>query len=258
LEFGLPYIVETIIQLKYVELESRVRKALLVLKHRASEHSNEILEYKITNKGYEIGSQYEADHVISGSAVRRAPVEGLVNYLKDFGSSMDVSIRLIEDTLIKMGQSLPEERYPSKEAFFEAIKNGEAAISKLESQPIPLGADIYGTASCPFRDTVKQLSDENNEAFVALTEKHRMLHPDAAVVHPFCVCHQNVRKIILDKTLINGSRIKSQTILCRSSALDKTAFDSQALDDIGLDQDEALKLLRANTCLYRLEIDKER
>ncbi|MDI6817035.1 MAG: ATPase domain-containing protein [Actinomycetota bacterium] len=257
LEFGLPYIVETIIQLKYVELESRVRKALLVLKHRASEHSNEILEYKITNRGYEIGSQYEADHVISGSAVRRAPVEGLVNYLKDFGPSMDVSIRLIEDTLIKMGQSFPEEHYPSKEAFFEAIKSGEAAISKLESQPIPLGDDIYGTASCPFRDTVRQLSDENNEAFIALTEKHRTLYPDAAVVHPFCVCHQNVRKIILDKTFINGSHLKSQTILCKSSALDKTAFDSRALDDVGLDKDAALELLQANTCLYKLELDEE-
>jgi len=257
LEFGLPYIVETIIQLKYVELESRVRKALLVLKHRASEHSNEILEYTITKRGYEIGSQYEADHVIMGSAVRRPPVEGLVNYLKDIGPSVDVSVKLIEDTLTKMGTSFPEENYATEEEFFNAVDRGEAAISKLESRPIHLGKDVYATSQCPFRDTVDELNKENREAFESLTEKYKKLHPDIAVVHPLCVCHQNVRGIILNKTHINGKPISSETILCKSEAMGETSVGSKALSSSGLTEDGAKKLLDSNVCLFRLLINED-
>ena len=255
LEFGLPYIVEAIIQLKYVELESRVRKALLVLKHRASEHSNEILEYKITGRGYEIGSHYEADHVITGSAIPRPAVEGLVSSLKDLGPSMDVSVRLIEDTLTKMGQSFPEEHYATEEEFFNAIEKGIAAISKLESRPIPLRKDVYATAQCPFKDTVKELRDKNQDTFVALTETHKKKYPEIAVVHPFCVGHQNARKLILGKTYIGGKPISSETILCKSRVLGEMAFGPEALKTSGLSEGEAQELLGGYTCLYRLFID---
>lgn len=256
LEHGLPYIVETIIQLKYVELESRVRKALLILKHRASQHSNEILEYTVNSRGYQIGGQYEADHVISGSAIRRSPVEGLVSYLSDAGPSMDVSVRLIGDTLTKLGQSFPEEHYVDEKEFFSAIEKGEAGISKLESNPIHQGKDIYATEECPFKATVNELHERNRESFAALTEKYRKNYPDRAIVHPFCASHQNVRKLILEKTHIGGKPIHIETLVCRSKTLGDIRYDARAIGLSGLDECRAEKLLGNNACLYRLIIDE--
>ncbi|NCO66673.1 MAG: hypothetical protein COW32_03570 [Candidatus Aquicultor secundus] len=258
LEFGLPYIVETIIQLKYVELESRVRKALLVLKHRASAHSNAILEYTISNKGYKIGDQYEADHLITGSATRRPVVEGLLNSLSHVGGpSLDVSVRLIEDTLLKMGQSFPEEHYANKQEFFDAIEKGEAGISKLESKPLPRGNDIYATAICPFKATIIELSDKNYEAFIAMTETYREKYPGRAIVHPFCVCHQNVRELILGKTYVEGQPIHSETLVCKSNVLEDISYGSEALKPLSLTTDNADELLKGDVCLYSLLIGKE-
>ncbi|MHB8842091.1 MAG: RAD55 family ATPase [Candidatus Aquicultor sp.] len=259
LEFGLPYIVETIIQLKYVELESRVRKALLVLKHRASAHSNAILEYTITNKGYKIGDQYEADHLITGSATRRPVVEGLLNSLSNVGApSLDVSVRLIEDTLLKMGQSFPEEHYADQQEFFGAVEKGEAGISKLESIPLLRGNDIYATAICPFRATIIELSDKNYEALIALTDSYRKKYPDRAIVHPFCVCHQNVRELILGKTYVDGKPIHSETLVCKSNILEDISYGSQALKSLSLSTDNADGLLKGDVCLYTLLIGKNK
>ena len=256
LEFGLPYIVETIIQLKYVELESRVRKALLIMKHRASKHSNEIVEYTITDKGYQIGRQYEADHVITGSAVPRPAVEGLASSLSDVGPSLDISIRLIEDTLTRMGQSFSEEHYDSKEDFFEAIEKGEAGISKLESRPIPRAEDTYATEQCPFRATVSELNERNPEAFIALTGRYKKKYPGRAIVHPFCVSHQSVRELILGKTYINGKPIHTETLVCRSEVLGSISYGIKALKSNGMAKREAESLLDMNACLYKLLIDK--
>lgn len=258
LEYGLPYIVDTIIQLKYVELESRVRRALLVLKHRASRHSNEILEYTITDKGFAIGDQYEADHVISGSATRRSSVEGLVSYLSDTDASMDVTVELIEDALTKMGQSLPEEHYANEEEFLGAVEKGEAGISKLEANLIGRGNGIYATPACPFKQNIIELSNKNHEAFLALTERYRKKYPDMAVVHPFCVCHQNVRELILGKTYVGGKPIKSETLACKSNVLGQTSFGTKALEANGLDKLDACSMLGSDVCLYTLQIKKER
>lgn len=256
LETGFPYIVDTIIQLKYVELESRVRKALLVLKHRASRHSNEILEYMITDRGLLIGGQYEADHLISGSATRRPAVDSLVSYLSDTGTSMDVSVKLIEDTLVKMGESLPEEHYKTTQDFLKAIEKGTAGISKLESKPTQRTNGVYATSACPFRANIIALSNENHDALVALTDLYKKKYPYLAVVHPFCVCHQNVRELILSKTYVAGKPIKSETLACKSSVLGGIGFGTKAMNSTGLSEKQVLELIGSDVCLYTLGIDE--
>jgi hypothetical protein len=257
LEFGIPYIVETIIQLKYVELESRVRRALVVLKHRASKHSNEIVEYTIDDKGYRIGKQYAADHVISGSAVRRTSIEGLVSCLADTGSSVDMTVLLIEDTLVKMGDSMPDEEYSSMSEFEEAIKLGSAGLSKLESSTEKRSAGIYATSVCPFRSTILDLLDRNHESFSALTDVYKRKYSDRAIVHAFCVCHQNVRELILKKTRIDGKPVKSETLVCRSRAMGGTEYDREAMASLRLTKDDVNELLGENACLYTVCVEDE-
>jgi KaiC/GvpD/RAD55 family RecA-like ATPase len=257
LEFGIPYIVETIIQLKYVELESRVRKALVVLKHRASKHSNEIVEYTISDFGYKIGKQYSADHVISGSAVRRRSIESLIECISDAGSSADLTVRLIEDTLTKMGDSMPNEHYETKDEFVEAIKNGRAGVSKLEANPVSCTDGIHATSVCPFRTTILDLLDRNHEAFMNLAESYKNKYSDLAIVHPFCVCHQNVRKIVLEKTYVKGNPVQSETIACKSKAMGGIEYDREVMAHLKISKKDVDEFLQNNACLFTMHIGDE-
>jgi circadian clock protein KaiC len=67
-EAGLSYIADTIIQLRYVEINSSMKKALLVLKHRASDHDKEIRQFRITSSGVEIQDPFEGkEGILSGN-----------------------------------------------------------------------------------------------------------------------------------------------------------------------------------------------
>ncbi len=69
--YGTAFLTDAIIVQRYVELESRLRRVVAVVKVRASEHSNEIRVFEIDNDGIKIGdslSRYEA--LLSGAATR--------------------------------------------------------------------------------------------------------------------------------------------------------------------------------------------
>ncbi len=66
-EAGLPYIVDTIIQLRYVEINSQMNKAVLVLKHRASDHDKDIRQFEVTPQGIAIKAPFEGrENILSG------------------------------------------------------------------------------------------------------------------------------------------------------------------------------------------------
>jgi circadian clock protein KaiC len=67
-EAGLSYIVDTIIQLRYVEISSSIDRALFVLKHRASNHDKSIRRMLITSSGIEINEAFEGrEGILSGN-----------------------------------------------------------------------------------------------------------------------------------------------------------------------------------------------
>ena len=69
--YGTAFLTDAIIVQRYVELESRLRRVMAVVKVRASPHSNEIRVFEIDNDGIKIGdplSSYEA--LLSGAATR--------------------------------------------------------------------------------------------------------------------------------------------------------------------------------------------
>lgn len=72
-DVGIPFIVDTYILLRYVEIESAVHKALLVLKMRGSDHDKDIRQFDITPRGIEVRSRFEGhEGIMSGSARRMA------------------------------------------------------------------------------------------------------------------------------------------------------------------------------------------
>jgi len=73
-ENGLSFLVDCIVLLKTVEIDSALRKALVVLKMRGSDHDKRLREYQITSHGLEVFAPF--DHyqgIMSGSPMRAAP-----------------------------------------------------------------------------------------------------------------------------------------------------------------------------------------
>jgi circadian clock protein KaiC len=70
-----PFLVDSYIMLRYVEIESAMRKALLVLKLRGSDHAKDIRQYEITPRGIEVQERFEGhEGIMSGSPRRMSDV----------------------------------------------------------------------------------------------------------------------------------------------------------------------------------------
>lgn len=69
----LSFVVDSYLMLRYVEIESAIRKALLVLKMRGSNHAKDIRQYEITGSGFEVQARFEGrEGILSGSPRRMA------------------------------------------------------------------------------------------------------------------------------------------------------------------------------------------
>ena len=67
------FVVDSYTVLRYVEIESAIRKALLVLKMRGSDHAKDIRQYDIVGHGIEVQSRFEGQEgILSGSPRRMA------------------------------------------------------------------------------------------------------------------------------------------------------------------------------------------
>jgi circadian clock protein KaiC len=67
------FVVDSYILLRYVEIESSIRKALLALKVRGSDHAKDIRQFEITDHGIEIMAKFKGQEgILSGSPRRMA------------------------------------------------------------------------------------------------------------------------------------------------------------------------------------------
>ncbi len=72
-EEDVAFVADSYILLRYVEIESAIRKALLVLKLRGSDHAKDIRQFEITRSGIEVQSKFEGrEGIMSGSPRRMA------------------------------------------------------------------------------------------------------------------------------------------------------------------------------------------
>jgi circadian clock protein KaiC len=71
---GLSFVVDTIVMLRYVEIESAMQRAIMVLKMRGSNHAKEIRRYEIESGGLKILGVFEGrEGLLSGSPYRALP-----------------------------------------------------------------------------------------------------------------------------------------------------------------------------------------
>ncbi len=71
---GISFIVDAIIMLRYVEIESAMQRAITVLKMRGSDHAKEIRRYEIKQGGIEVMNVFEGrEGLLSGTPHRALP-----------------------------------------------------------------------------------------------------------------------------------------------------------------------------------------
>ncbi len=71
--YPLSYIVDSYILLRYVEIDSCIHKAILILKLRGSDHAKDIRRFEITPRGIEIMERFEGrEGLMSGTPRRMA------------------------------------------------------------------------------------------------------------------------------------------------------------------------------------------
>ena len=73
MEEDVAFVMDGYVMLRYVELSSAVRRALLVLKLRGSDHAKDIRQYEITSRGFDVRAKFEGQQgIMSGSPVSTA------------------------------------------------------------------------------------------------------------------------------------------------------------------------------------------
>ena len=65
------FLVDSYVLLRYVEIESAIRRALLVLKMRGSDHDKGIRQFEITSRGVEVRAPFEGREGIMSGSPRR-------------------------------------------------------------------------------------------------------------------------------------------------------------------------------------------
>jgi circadian clock protein KaiC len=60
-EYGISHLSDNVVLLQFLRGESRIKRALTVLKTRASAHDPRILEFEISDKGIALGTKFEDD-----------------------------------------------------------------------------------------------------------------------------------------------------------------------------------------------------
>lgn len=77
-EASITFVVDSYILLRYVEIESEIRKALLVLKLRGSNHAKDIRQFEITSHGIEVKAKFEGQEGIMSGSPRRSMSDSFI------------------------------------------------------------------------------------------------------------------------------------------------------------------------------------
>jgi circadian clock protein KaiC len=75
----IPFIVDSYTLLRYVEMDSSIQKALIILKMRGSDHQKDIRLFKITHRGIEVESKFKGLEGIMSGMTRHTPQDAFVN-----------------------------------------------------------------------------------------------------------------------------------------------------------------------------------
>jgi len=72
-DMGMSFLVDSIVLLKFIEIESTIRRAMVVLKMRGSDHDKSLREYEVTKDGVKVRSSFtDYQGIMTGSPTKVA------------------------------------------------------------------------------------------------------------------------------------------------------------------------------------------
>lgn len=74
-DVGVSFLVDAIVLLRFVEIDSAVRKALVILKMRGSNHDKNLTEFEITSRGIRILPSFANYEGVMSGAPTKTPQE---------------------------------------------------------------------------------------------------------------------------------------------------------------------------------------
>ncbi|MGA9142017.1 MAG: ATPase domain-containing protein [Methanocella sp.] len=77
-DYGLEFIVDSIIMLQYVEMESEINRSVNILKMRGSNHDRSIRRYEIGRGGFELKARFEGYEGIMSGTARKSGAQAFV------------------------------------------------------------------------------------------------------------------------------------------------------------------------------------
>lgn len=78
----IPYIVDTVVVMKYVEIDSEIQKALFVLKARGTDHDKDIRRYEVKQGGVQVENKFEDREGLLGGLTRKSFKTGFLQAFK--------------------------------------------------------------------------------------------------------------------------------------------------------------------------------
>ncbi len=86
-QYGISYLVDAVIVLRYVELDSSITRAVMVLKQRASSHDKTIREFWITDEGIRIGEPFKDREGVLSGLPRKKEIDAFMEVFGPRGKS---------------------------------------------------------------------------------------------------------------------------------------------------------------------------
>jgi circadian clock protein KaiC len=71
-DWGLEFLADSVMLLRFVEIEGTLQKAMNILKFRAGDHDRRYRPYELTGHGFEVGGEFTGVENISGGSARRS------------------------------------------------------------------------------------------------------------------------------------------------------------------------------------------
>ncbi|MCD1295912.1 ATPase [Methanocella sp. CWC-04] len=81
-DYGVEFIVDCIIMLQYVEMESEIKRSINILKMRGTDHDKAIRKYEITKRGFEVLSRFEGYEGIMSGTARKTGAQAFIEAFK--------------------------------------------------------------------------------------------------------------------------------------------------------------------------------
>ncbi len=138
---GVSFLADNAILLRYVEIESELRKALMVVKMRTSDHDKELRQYQITDRGVRVEEPFtEYSGILSGIPTLRAVMEPqpfTTGLSEQEDALMHVLLALRDSTVEQLAKGMGEKPEEVQKMLDKLVETGYV------SQSVKGGRTIY-------------------------------------------------------------------------------------------------------------------